>query len=67
MAAALGRPTLALFGPTSPERFGAFPPEAPRNRFLVAPDGELAKLSMDRVLEAAMSMLIRETPARAAA
>jgi ADP-heptose:LPS heptosyltransferase len=67
MAAALGRPTLALFGPTSPERFGAFPPEAPRNRFLVAPDGEMSKLSMERVLEAALSMLTRETTIRAAA
>ncbi|MEY3176164.1 MAG: hypothetical protein RLZZ436_4078 [Planctomycetota bacterium] len=67
MAAALGRPTLALFGPTSPERFGAFPPEAPRNRFLVAPDGDMAKLSMDRVLEAALTMLPTASAARAAA
>jgi ADP-heptose:LPS heptosyltransferase len=57
MAAALGRPTLALFGPTSPDRFGAFPPEEPRNRFLEAPDGDLTRLPVSTVLQAALEML----------
>jgi lipopolysaccharide heptosyltransferase I len=57
MAAALGRPTLALFGPTSPDRFGAFPPDVPRNRFLLAPEGDLGRLGMETVLDAALAML----------
>jgi len=67
MAAALGRPTLALFGPTSPERFGAFPPEEPRNRFLQAPAGDLSRLTVETVLRAALEMLPAMQTQRAAA
>ncbi|MEY2727252.1 MAG: hypothetical protein RLZZ458_3119 [Planctomycetota bacterium] len=66
MAAALGRPTLALFGPTSPDRFGAFPPDVPRNRFLQAPEGDLGQLGMETVLNAALNMLPAAQVLRAA-
>ena len=67
MAAALGKPTLALFGPTSPTRFGAFPPEEPRNRCLQAPDGDLTRLPVETVLHAALDMLPPLNSLRAAA
>lgn len=47
LAAALGVPTLALFGPTDPERWG---PRGPRVRCLRAPGGRLADLSVDVVV-----------------
>jgi ADP-heptose:LPS heptosyltransferase len=50
LAAALGVPTVAVFGPTDPARW------APRGRGRVkivrAPDGDLAKLAVADVLEA---------------
>ena len=49
LAAALGVPVLALFGPTSPERFGPFPPDRPTNHFLEAPSNELGQLSPETV------------------
>jgi len=67
MAAALGKPTLALFGPTSPARFGAFPPEEPRNRCLQAPAGDLNRLTVETVLHAALEMLPALHTQRAAA
>ncbi|MCH2114543.1 MAG: glycosyltransferase family 9 protein [Pirellulales bacterium] len=50
IAAALGRPTLGLFGPTSPELYGPYPLELPRNNVLTAPGGHLSQLSSETVL-----------------
>lgn len=44
LAAAMGKPVLGLFGPTSPRRYGPYPLEAPTNQVIEAPGGELAKL-----------------------
>lgn len=50
MAAAFGRPTLGLYGPTSPDRYGPYPLELARNNALSAPDGDLSRLECDTVL-----------------
>jgi len=57
IAAALGRPTLGLFGPTSPERYGPYPLSYPRNNVLCAPDGDLSRLSTACVLEKVSEIL----------
>jgi ADP-heptose:LPS heptosyltransferase len=61
LAAAAGTPTLALFGPTPPERFG---PVGPRTKVLQAPPGEYnggslrsPKWPLNDVLDAALSLL----------
>jgi ADP-heptose:LPS heptosyltransferase len=51
LSASVGNRVLAIFGPTSPDRFGPWPPGSPRARSVRAPDGLLAKLSPDAVLE----------------
>lgn len=62
LAAALGRPVLALFGPTDPRRFGPYPLAAPGRQVLVAPRGELARLDVERVLAAVTALLTEEQP-----
>ena len=64
LAAALGRPTLSLFGPTDPQ---VWRPLGPCCRVLRAPDGQMAALPVDAVLEAAEAMLAldRDPPAPA--
>ncbi|MCH2595798.1 MAG: glycosyltransferase family 9 protein [Pirellulales bacterium] len=57
IAAALGRPTLGLFGPTSPDRFGPYPLDYPRNNVLMAPGGDLTCLSCEDVLEKTREIL----------
>lgn len=52
IAAAMGVPVLGVFGPTSPKLYGPFPPEAPTNRVVRAPDGDLSRLSADEVFGA---------------
>lgn len=49
LAAALGLPVVALFGPTDPDRWG---PRGPRVTVLRAPDNDLAELSLDQVFAA---------------
>lgn len=44
LSAASGNRVLAIFGPTSPRRFGPFPLESPRHRAVSAPDGRLDQL-----------------------
>jgi|ETNmetMinimDraft_22_1059887.scaffolds.fasta_scaffold00013_15 heptosyltransferase-1 len=50
IAAATGIGTLGLFGPSDPNRVGAYPLSEPRNRALVAPGGELKNLKSSAVL-----------------
>lgn len=52
LAAASGNRVLAIFGPTSPDRFGPYPPESPRHRAVTAPGGRLADLAPEAVLAA---------------
>jgi hypothetical protein len=42
---------LAIFGPTSPLRFGPWPIGAPRTQSIQAPGGVLADLTAEAVLE----------------
>ncbi len=51
IAAAMGVPVLGVFGPTSPELYGPFPPESPKNQVICAPGGNLAELSAEEVFE----------------
>lgn len=52
IAAAMNVPVLGLFGPTSPQLYGPFPPSRPSNRVLCAPGGDLKKLSAGTVADA---------------
>lgn len=54
LAAALGIPTLALFGPTDPAQWA---PRGPHVCVLRAPDGELAQLDPARVVRSARELL----------
>lgn len=58
LAAALGRPVLALFGPTDPERFGPYPLSARQHHVLTAPDGDLRQLAVGRVAEVVRRILL---------
>jgi ADP-heptose:LPS heptosyltransferase len=51
LAAAMGRPVVALFGPTDPDRFGPYPPASPNNRVIRAPLADLRKLTAREVFE----------------
>lgn len=57
LAAALGRPLVGLFGPTSPRRFGPYPRNGEKQRVLAAPGGDLSGISVDRVVEAVREVL----------
>ena len=50
IAAALGTPTIALFGPTPAHKWGW---DGPRNRILVAPDGKMESIGVEDVLTVA--------------
>lgn len=52
LSAASGNRVLALFGPTSPQRFGPYPLKNPKHRTVEAPGGRLVDLAPTAVLEA---------------
>jgi len=54
LAAALGLPVVALFGPSNPENWG---PRGTRVTILRAPQGDLAALTVETVLAAALGKL----------
>ena len=54
IAAAVGTPTLTLFGPTDPRLWR---PRSPQARILQAPAGQWSALTVDSVLEAALRSL----------
>ena len=58
IAAAVGTPTLTLFGPTDAETWA---PRHPLARILKAPDGHLPSLSVESVLSAARQLLAAVT------
>jgi len=51
MSAAMGIKTIGLYGPTDGNRIGPYPLSESRNGAINAPGGDLASLSVDRVLE----------------
>lgn len=51
IAAALAKPTIALFGPTKIETYGAYPLDNPRNVNLQAPSKKMEDLSVEKVFE----------------
>ena len=53
LAAAVGTPSLLLFGPTDP---AVWAPANPQVRVLPAPDGELARIEVETVVRAAAEM-----------
>jgi ADP-heptose:LPS heptosyltransferase len=59
LSAASGNRVLAIFGPTSPRRFGPYPPDSTRTRAVVAPGGELARLEPAAVLAALQELRAR--------
>jgi heptosyltransferase I len=59
LSAAVGNRVLAIFGPTSPRRFGPYPLSAPKHRAVAAPEGVLPRLAPDEVLAALQELLAR--------
>ncbi len=53
-AVALGVPTVALFGPTNPRKWGNY---GPCHRVLESPDGTMASINTEDVLDAAQALL----------
>lgn len=49
LAAALGTETVAIFGPTPPERFGPWPLTNPRHHVVQAPETGLSRLAVEKV------------------
>lgn len=59
LSAASGNRVLAIFGPTSPQRFGPFPLQAPKHCAVQAPDGRLDRLEPAAVLAAVLELRSR--------
>jgi heptosyltransferase-1 len=57
LAAAAGKPVVALFGPTDPACYGPWPLADPAHQVICAPDGDLSRLTPDVVAEAVGQML----------
>jgi ADP-heptose:LPS heptosyltransferase len=60
LSAAVGNRVLAIFGPTSPERFGPWPPGSPRTASVAAPGGMLADLMPQAVFDELSRLLARD-------
>ena len=59
LAAAVGTPSLGIFGPVDPCRFGAFPSNSERHGIVKAPGGRMSELGLDAVLKAAQVSLAK--------
>jgi len=59
LSAAVGNRVLAIFGPTSPARFGPWPTDSPRTSAVVAPGGVLADLTPEVVFHALQELIAR--------
>ena len=59
LSAASGNRVLAIFGPTSPLRFGPFPLTATKHRAVEAPGGQMNQLEPTAVLAALEELRIR--------
>jgi heptosyltransferase-1 len=60
LSAAVGNRVLAIFGPTSPARFGPWPPGSPRTASVTAPGGILADLTARAVFDELVRLLSRD-------
>jgi len=58
LSAASGNKVLAIFGPTSPLRFGPWPIASPRTRAVQALDGVLAELTAEAVMAALENLCV---------
>lgn len=58
LAAAMGKPVVALFGPTDPRRYGPYPLSAPTHRVLCAPSGLLADITPQQVVDTIDDLLL---------
>ena len=58
IAAAVGTPVLALFGPTPPEAYGPYPLQAERHITLRSADHRMAALSVDTVYQSFAEQLL---------
>jgi ADP-heptose:LPS heptosyltransferase len=65
LSAASGNRVLAIFGPTSPRRFGPFPLQHPKHRAVEAPGGRLDRLDPAMVLAGLEELRARPVPAGA--
>lgn len=59
LSAAVENPVLAIFGPTSPLRFGPYPATSPTNLSVQAPGGVLADLTAEVVFESLLELRAR--------
>ena len=59
LSAASGNRVLAIFGPTSPQRFGPYPLSAAKHRAVAAPDGQLDRLEAATVFAALQELRSR--------
>ncbi|MCB1123573.1 MAG: glycosyltransferase family 9 protein [Verrucomicrobiae bacterium] len=50
IAAATARPTIAIFGPTRFEKYGAYPLDNPRNRNIQSQEKDWSDVTVDRIL-----------------
>jgi heptosyltransferase-1 len=57
LAAAMAKPTLAIFGPTDPSLYGPYPPGRTSNHVLTATGGILSKLTAREVMLTTLSLL----------
>ncbi len=62
IAAAVGTPLVACFGPTPPELYGPYPLDRPTHRIVRAPEGDLLRLKASVVLDAVKASLSEEKP-----
>ena len=66
IAAALGIPTLGLYGPTLPERTGPYPLTEPRNHVLRSPTRKIGDIPVETVLSSVLSIIESEPQIQAA-
>ncbi len=57
IATALGKPVMALFGPTSPQSYGPYPLNNPQHYVIRAKDGNMASITVDEVFETVRTWL----------
>lgn len=57
LAAALGRPLVVLFGPTSPEQFGPYPRQEDKQRIITPDGGDLSAVEVGEVVDAVNQVL----------
>ena len=57
IAASLAKPTIALFGPTKFEKYGAYPLDSPRNVNIQSKEADWSDVSVEKVFEAIERLL----------